>query len=247
MEDQVQNQVIETEQSTELGFWSKFGNIIANPRLAFESLDRRPTWLVPMLILIVLVAITTQIMFPAIMEKQMEMIRSNPDIPAEQLQMIENQLSENMNTQRIFALVGQIIFTPLVFYILLSFIFYFVGCVILGGDATFKKVLAIFSWSTCILIISTFITFPLAYAKGTVDVTLSPALLLSGDSIGTTLHTLLSKFDFFMIWFLAVFAFGFSVIYRFSLAKSYITIGILWGIWIAVSTAFANVFKQFGM
>ncbi len=247
MEDQVQNQVIETEQGPELGFWSKFGNIIANPRIAFESLDKRPTWLMPMVILVAITVATTYYMFPVIIEKQLETFRSNPDISAEQLQLIENQLSENIDTQMYLALAAQIIMTPLVFYILLSFIFYFVGSVILGGDATFKKVLAIFSWSTCILIISTFISFPLAIAKGTIGVSLSPALLLSNELIGTTVHTLLSKFDFFMIWFLAVFAFGFSVIYRFSIAKSYIAIGILWGIWIAISTVFANVFSRFGM
>lgn len=247
MEDQIQEQAEQQEENSELGFWSKFGNIIANPRKTFESLDKRPTWLIPMLILVLIIVITTQIMFPVLIEKQLEMLKDNPNIAAEQLEVIENQMTENMNVQRIITLVSQLIITPLVFYLLLSFIFYFAGSVILGGDATFKKVLAVFSWSTCILIISSFVSFPLGMVKGAMDVSLSPALLLGNEAIGTTIHTLLSKFDFFIIWFLAVFAAGFAVIYRFSMTKAYLTVGLLWGIWIAVSTAFANIFKQFGM
>ena len=247
MEGQIQEQAEQQKEGSELGFWSKFGNIIVNPRKTFESLDKRPTWLMPMLIFVLIVVVTTQIMFPVLIEKQLEMLKDNPNIAAEQMEAIENQLTENMNTQRIITLVSQLLITPLVFYLLLSFIFYFAGSVILGGDAAFKKILAVFSWSTCILIVSSFVTLPLMMAKGTMDVSLSPALLLGNEAIGTTIHTLLSKFDFFIIWFLAVFAAGFAVIYRFSMMKAYVTIGLLWGIWIAVSTAFANIFQRFGM
>lgn len=247
MEDQEKNQVTIEKTSPELGFWGRLMNVFFDPRKTFESLDRRPTWLVPMLILVCISIITTQLMFPIIVEEQLEMIRNNPNIPAERLQLIEQQLTENVNTQRAITLVSQIIFTPLIVYLLLAFIFYFVGSVVLGGDATYKKVLSVYSWSTCILVVAAVIGFPLAMAKGSINISLSPALLLPGDSVGTTIYTLLTKFDIFTIWFLAVFAAGFAIIYRFSLAKAYITVGVLWAIWIAISTAFSGLFSRFGM
>jgi len=247
MDDQIQDQVMTADNSVELGFWGNFTNIFANPRRTFESLDKRPTWLMPMLILILVTVITTQIAFPILMKAQMEMLRNNPNIAPEQLQVIEQHMSEGVATQRIVTVVSQVIGTPLVFYLLLSFIFYFIGSVILGGDATFKKVLSVFSWSSCILILASLVSFPLILIKESMQVSISPALLLSDDSVGTTLHTLLSKFDFFTIWFLAVFASGFAAIYKFSTAKAYITVGVLWGIWITLSTTLADVFSRFGM
>jgi len=246
MTGEVQDKVIAGEAGAELGFWSRFINIFVNPRQTFESLDRRPTWLVPFLIVLLLTIITTQLTFPIIMQSQLEMLRSNPNIPPEQMQIIEQQLAENISTQRLFALIGQVVLFPLIYFILAG-IFYFVGSVILGGDCPYKKVLSVYSWSTCIGLLGVIIMAVLVYAKGSMNVTISPALLLSGDLLDSKIYTLLSQFSFFTIWFLAVFAFGFAIIYRFSVAKAYISVAVLWGIWIAIATIFSDIFKRFGM
>lgn len=238
--------VVANEAAPVLGFWGRLGNIFGNPRKTFEAIDQEPSWIVPLLIIVLLTIFSTQLIFPIIMTTQLENLRSNPNIPPEQLEVIENRFAENVNTQRIFTLVSQIIVTPIIF-LALAGIFYLVGTIVLGGDTSYKKVLSILSWSMCIFILSTIITIPLIIAKGNMNVSLSLALLLSADAIGTKLHTFLSKFDFFTIWFLAVFATGFGIIYRFTTAKAYTAVGILWAIWIALSVALSGVFKQFGM
>ena len=247
MEEQTLKSKDATLQTDEMGFGSRFINIFVNPQKTFESLNRRPTWLVPMILVMLLVAITTQITFPIIMDAQMESLRNNPNISPEQLKVIEQQLADNIGTQRIAMTVAPLIFIPLIFYLLLAGIFYFVGSVILGGDSSFKKVLSVWSWSTCIGIIASIVTVPLIIAKGNLKVTLSPALLLPGDAIDSTLYIILSQLNFFTIWQLAVFAFGFATIYRFSVSKGYIAIGTLWGIWIALATIFASTLKKFGL
>ncbi|RKX20428.1 MAG: hypothetical protein DRP26_01685 [Candidatus Zixiibacteriota bacterium] len=247
MESNDQNQATIETTGLELGFWDRLINIFTNPRKTFESLDRQPSWLVPVIIMVCITILSTQLLFPMLIDKQLEMIRNNPNISTEQLQAIEQQLTENVNTQRVITLISQIIFIPVVFYFLLVFIFYFIGTVILGGDASYKKVLSVFAWSTFILALSVIITFPLAMIKNSMSISLSPALLLPDDSIDTTIYAFLANFNIFTIWFLAVFATGFAVIYRFSLTKAYITIGLLWCIWIAISTAFSGFFSRFGM
>lgn len=246
MSEEITGNVQNPEQSEDLGFWQRLVNVYINPRKTFAAVDFRPTWLTPMILIALIAVVTTQIMFPVIMQNQLEKIREMPNIPAEQLQAIEKQFTENSAQQRIITLVSQVVATPVVFVIIAA-IFYFVGSVLLGGDTSFKKVLSVFCWASCISILGTLVVVPLVMSKGSFNVNISPALLLPADSIGTTLHTLLSKFDFFTIWFLAVFALGFSIIYRFSLAKAYAAVGILWGIWIAISTAFAGLFSRFGM
>ncbi len=229
-----------------LGFWGRLGNVFGNPQKTFEAVEQSPTWVIPLIVITLLTVISTQVTFPIIMKTQLESLRSNPNIPPEQLEVIENRFAENVNTQRIITVVSQAIGTPIIF-LALAGIFYLIGTVILGGDTTYKKVLSVLSWSMCIFMLSTFVTIPLIIAKGSMNVSLSLAILLPADAIGTKLHTFLSKFDFFTIWFLAVFATGFGIIYRFTTAKAYMAVGILWAIWVALNVALSGVFKQFGM
>jgi hypothetical protein len=239
-----ENTPIEIQE--EMSFIQRFGNIFVNPRKAFESIDRKPTWLWPLVIIIILIAATTQIMFPVVMQAQLDKLRSNANIPAEQMQVIEQQFAQGGSTQRIITIVSQVIVMPLI-YLLLAGIFYFIGSVLLGGDATYKKVLSVLAWSGCISIAATIVMMPLIMIKKSLTVSLSLALLLPIDSSETTLYRILSKIDFFTIWYMIVFALGFSIIYKFSRAKAFTAIGVLWAIWIAISVAFAGFFSRFGM
>lgn len=246
MEGEIQVPGAAEETDARLGFGGKLVNIFASPTRTFEELDKRPTWIAPLLILIAVVVISTQITFPIIMNAQLENFRSNPDIPPEQLEAIETQLSENIGTQRMISTGAQIIGTPIVF-LALAGIFYLLGTLIMGGDSTYKKVLSVLSWSSCISIVSAIVSIFLIMAKGNMNVSLSLALLLPADALGTKLYAFLSKFDFFTIWYLSVFAIGFGYIYKFSKAKAFTGVGILWAIWIAVSVALSGVFSRFGM
>lgn len=246
MEQPLSERIEPGETKQTMGFWAKLGNIFASPTKAFEAIDRKPTWILPLGLLIVVSVILTQLAFPIIMNAQLENLRNNPNLTPEQIQLYETQFTENVNTQRIVTVAAQVIGTPIVFLIVAG-IFYFIGNILLGGDATYKKVLAVYCWSACILILSSIVLTPLIIIKESLSVSLSPAMLLSGDALGTKLYTLLSKFDFFTIWFLAVFATGFSLIYKFSKGKAFAAIGVSWGIWIAISVVFSDLFKKFGL
>lgn len=245
MESEIQAPEAREESGHGLGFGGKLINIFTNPTKTFQELDQRPAWIAPVILSILIMAILTQISLPVIMEGQKEKILSNPSFTDEQRAMMEQYFVLNTGT-RIKAAATQIIATPIV-YLIFAGIFYLVGSVFLGGDTNYKKVLSLTSWSWLILTLYAIVTIPIAISKGSMDISLSPALLLSADAIGTKFHTFLSKLDFFTIWFLAVFATGFGYIYKFSTAKAYTAVGVLWAIWIALSVALSGVLKQFGM
>lgn len=245
MESEVQVPGVNDQTAPSLGFGGKLINIFANPRKTIEELNQRPTWLVPLIISILITVAATQIAFPIIMSGQLEALRNNPNIPAEQMAAIESQFAQGAATQRIITVVTQVIGTP-IFFLALAGIFYLMGTVILGGDSSYKRVFSVLVWANLILVISALVNTALIMAKGSTQVSLSLSLLLSSDAIGTKLHTFLSKFDFFVVWFLAVFALGFGYIYKFSTGKAYAAVGVLWAIWIAISVALSGVFKQFG-
>jgi len=244
MESEVQAPGVQLESGPALGFGGKFVNIFASPRKTFESLDRKPSWVAPLLIFLLIAVIFTQISLPIMMEGQKEKILSNPNFTDEQRAAMEQYFVVSTSV-RVRTLITQVIVTPIL-YLILAGIFYLVGSVFLGGDATYKRVLAVVSWSWLIMALATVVTILIAMSKGNVDVSLSLALLLPADAIGTKFHTFLSQFNFFYIWFLAVFAFGFGYIYKFSTAKAYAAVGVLWAIWIALSVALSGVLKQYG-
>ena len=131
---------------------------------------------------------------------------------------------------------GTAFFMVIVWFFLFTAIYYLIGSVFLGGDSSFKKLLSVQAWSSFIIMVSSIIRVPLIRAKDSALVSLSPAMLLPSDLVGSKLFTMLSQIDFFIIWYLIVFGMGFSYIYRFSKVKSYTAIAICWIIWVAAIT-----------
>jgi hypothetical protein len=183
MEEPLSERIETGENEQTMGFWGKLGNIFGSPTKTFEVLEKKPTWILPLGLLIVVSVILTQLAFPIIINAQLEGLRNNPNLTPEQIELYETQFTENVNTQRIITVAAQVIGTPIVFFIVVG-IFYFIGNILLGGDATYKKVLAVFCWSACILVLSSVVMTPLIIVKESMSVSLSPAMLLSGDSIG---------------------------------------------------------------
>ncbi len=234
------------EQPDEPVFLTRLTNIIVSPVKAMESIDRAPTWLWPMILIAAIALITGLIAMPYSNQMAIEMIRNNPNIPPQQAEEIIQGMSQT-GPAAYAKTIGGIIFGIPLMFIFFSAIFYFVGSVILGGDSTFKKVFSIWTWTSVVSSLGALVKLPLIIVKKSPMVTLSPALFLKGEQIGTPLFAVLSGFDFFSVWSIVIFAIGFSIIYKFSRAKAFTTVGILWIIWIAIMAAFAGLMKSFGM
>ena len=151
---------------------------------------------------------------------------------------------EAWGINRIIAVVG----TPvgiLIAFAVVAAVFYFAGSVIGGGNATFKQNLAVYSHASLIGVPASAIGSVLVQIKESVDISLSPALFLSADLSDTFFYDLISHFDFFTVWTFILASIGYSVIYKFSTVKSYLSVGILWLIWIAISESAKSVFGGF--
>lgn len=246
MEDGVVSQVQPGQIDKGMGFGEKFINIFLNPHKTIMALDNKPTWLVPLLLIILAGLIASQVTLPIESQMALKMIRNMPNISADQMKVIEEQLSGNLTLARIRGLVTSIIGIPLVFLIISGIVF-FVGSIVLGGSTSFKKVFSVFTWSGLIYMLSLIVVTPLILYKQSLFVSISPALLLPGDAVGSTLFIFLSQLSFFIIWQVVVFAYGFACIYKFSLTKAFISIGVLWAIWVVIITIFASTFSKFMM
>jgi len=122
-------------------------------------------------------------------------------------------------------------------------VLYFVFSILLGGNSSFKRVLGVYSYSSLIAIPSAIVTVPLAFAKETSKISLSPALLLSAEKAETFLGSFLSQFGFFALWQYILVSVGLSLVYKFSKGRSFVTLGILWLVASVLIALFSNIFK----
>lgn len=220
--------------------FSKVINTYFEPRKVFESLKIKPTWLVPFIIVALLGMASFWFTFPLIMKDVVTNIQENERFTEEQKEMIIERIGSAEHPP-----VYQLAFAPagvIVIFFLISGVLFFVFNVLLGGGSSFKRVLAVFSYSSLIAIPKAIIHLPLAFAKQTADIQTSLAIFLSPEAKGSFLHSVLKGFDIFTLWQVILVSLGLAVMYNFTTKKSFTTVLILWVLLIVVGSALSSLF-----
>ncbi|HEX9934061.1 MAG TPA: Yip1 family protein [bacterium] len=226
---------------------SRIVGVFASPKETFTDLDRRPTWLLPFIILVVAVIAMQLLIHDISIQDNLARIEASGRLTQEQLDARQAQLSGPASY------IG-LVFSPigiLFVWCVMAGLLLFGGNTILGGSSTFKKMLALVSWSSLIGIISMVINIILILSEGTSQgVTISPAYFLPAAPLGEAppvLYRFLSKFDPFTIWQMVLWTIGVSVMYKFTVKKSALFVGTLWVLWILLSVALGGLFYKIGM
>jgi hypothetical protein len=227
------------QEEKTMGGASKVLNTFFEPRRVFESLKIKPTWLVPFLIVIVLAIGSFYYTFPFIMDQQVQKIQENERIPEEQKQVIIERMKEQDHPP-LWQLAMPPVFGLIVLAVVAGILF-FVFNVLLGGDSSYRSVLSVYSYSGLVQVASMIVKFPLIMIKGNVNVQTSLALLLSVEAKDTFLYSVLSSFDVFNFWQVILVSMGMGVMYKYGTKKAFITVVILWIIWIFGKAGFTSL------
>ena len=235
MDDQTTTSAAETEK----GFIQRWIDIYFSPQAAYESIDRKPDWIVPLLVVAIIAAIAAFVLFPVIVQTQIDQLVDKQGMSYEDAQQ---QVQQTEVFIKYLGPIGAIISTFVMAFIVAG-IFFLVNNHLLGGDSTYKKVLAVYSYTTLgIQTVGTIIAVPVMLAKNSFDVPFSPAAFLSSDMKEDFIYKFLAKFDLFTIWMVVLLIIGFGVIYKFTQGKAATAVVGLWVIWIFVSIALSSVF-----
>lgn len=230
---------IQPEEQT-MGGASKVLNIFFEPKRVFESLKIKPTWLVPFIIVALLGMGFFYFTFPFLMNQQVERIMENERIPEQQKESIVEQIKEKVHPP-----LWQMAIAPagtLVALVVVTAVLFLLFNVLLGGDSTFRRVFSVYCYSNLIAIPAMIVKFPLIMTKRTLDIQTSLAVLLSPDSKGTFVHSVLSSFDIFTIWQVILVSLGLGVMYKYSTQKVLTAVVILWIIWIFAKSGLSSIF-----
>ncbi len=217
--------------------------VFSAPRRTFEDVAARPTWLVPLLFVVVAAALVTQLALPAILSDVEQQINGM----VEEGKLSEDQAEQAVSTALKWtgstAAAGAAVYTALS-AVIVAAVLLFVGNVVLGGKAKFVQIFSTYAWSGLVGVVGYLVRLPLELQQGTMKVFLSPAAFLPEGTDETAVFRLLAALDIFVLWRAALVAVAFAAIYRLTTGKSLAAVGALYALLVIVSVTFAGAFGR---
>ena len=223
-----------------LGPVERFFGALFSPGETFEDVNRKPTWLVPFLILLLgTLAFSAFVewrvkpdwdqIFNRMVEKRMG--KPLKDLPPDQQAQIASQLEWSKRIARtdLASPVGLAISVAkiaifCVIYFIIPAAIYALGMMFMQAQTTFKKIVSVVFWSGAATAIVSYIVYAASIMirdpesfRGTEApqpaglVPTNLGVLVPSDA-SPALHSLAASFDIFAIWFLILVAIGFSYI-----------------------------------
>lgn len=243
-----------------MNWLSRWFGVLISPGETYADINRKPTIIVPMIILVLLTATATFVfnskmepympeLLPPQIRKNMERFGQTPT--EEQIkQQVDQQIMISKFTPAIVA-----VFMP-VFYLILAGIFA-LGMLLIQAKATFKKILSVIVWtfagvstiSTIVFIASIMVkdeeglrSMNLQDPTSTIPTNVGVFL---GPETSPMVKSLAGSFDIFSFWIIALLAIGFAVIANsksIKTSKTATMILVLWGIYVLGKMGIASFF-----
>lgn len=253
-----------------LGPLARLTGTLFSPGETFVDVNRKPTWLSPLLIMILILLASTLFFewrvkpdwdrfFRSQITKSIEksgraMTKEDIDnAVAMQIKFSKTDLTSPMSL--VFTAVRLVLIT--VFVCVLPAGIFALGLMLIQAQTTFKKILSIVSWSSAATGLVGFLVFAgalmiqdqerLKDVNPTEVATLVPTNLgvILPQGISPFVSSLISSIDIFSIWFLILLIIGFVAISgakRITQGKVAFLVLSLWFIWILIKAGFAAVF-----
>lgn len=205
--------------------------VLFSPDATFASIARKPDWVVPLVLLLIVSLAAGVIMAPRIDfgSATREAMEQNKNMKQEQIDRAVKMTSSIAKVMTylspVLSLIGLLIISGV---LLLAFRLF-------GGEGDFKQAFSVVCYSSIPTIIKSVVTLIIIVVKGgIIPATMLATLVRSNLGFLVDMKTnpmafaLLSSIDIFSIWFLALLIIGFAYVSRLSKAKSAVIVISLW-------------------
>jgi hypothetical protein len=229
---------------TDSGAGRLLGALVA-PAETFEAIAARPTWVAPLVLLIVLATLTGYLVsgrvdYERMMRQQND--RSGGQMTAEQ---VENAAQRAKTVAPIAGLAGGLVVTPAVYLIVA--LLYWVGFKLLGSDLSYKSSLATALHSMLPSAVSALLAIPVIWRHGTLtsEEARSGSFLASNlgflapADAGPAVRSLLTSIDLFSLWTVALAIVGYRIVARVSRGAAIGVVLTLWLLFVVGKVALA--------
>ncbi|MFH1861903.1 MAG: YIP1 family protein [bacterium] len=231
-EDNLMTEEQPTEKSGPAQWLQHVIGVFAAPLKTFEAIAAQPVWVFPLAIILIVIAITTYFSIPAIQADSagaLEEYLLKQDLTSEQAQSIRD--GSKTQIERFSAPMAVV--TTLLISLIASAVLFFVGNILLGGNAKYKQMFSLYCWSGLIGVLREILRLPISLQKVSMKVYFGPALLFPPEAEQTALYKAAAALDVFTVWRVLLLAVAFMVLYRFSFAKSAVTLFIVYTLVVA--------------
>jgi hypothetical protein len=200
--------------------------VLFSPDETFASIARKPDWVVPLIVLMVISLVSGLILSPRVdwAAPAREAMEQNPNASPEQVEQAE-RIATGMGKVLAFA-------APALYIIMLLIVagICLLAFRLMGGEGTFKQAWAASIYSQMPNVIKSIVTVIILLARGGDAGQLSPLQLptllrsnlafLFDPKTNPVAFALAANFDIFSIWVLVLLIFGFAHLARVSKTKS---------------------------
>ena len=239
----------------DIGHSDKIVGLFTEPGKTFSKMSNFPPktidWIIPILIVII-VSILSQIVLMnnpvikhEIMEKNIAKIEKQFKEMVEKGQISQSQANEQLDTMRdrmqqggALQLIGIIVGIPIftfIFFFIVSGVLLIIAKYILGGEGTFKSVMAAYGLPYYVIALQVIIMVIAALVMNKFLTGISAADLMSTDK-STFIGFVLGKLDIFSIWFYILVGIGLAKMFKSDNSSKYIVSTL--GMWIGFSLLF---------
>lgn len=195
--------------------------VFTSPARLFDALRGTPRVLGALLVVIGL-GLVVQALIPAELIREAALSQLPADAPPEQVAAVERF----MGVGNVVRWIGTVVFAPLMILFVAGFIL-LVWNVMMGGEATFRSVLACTAHSYIVLAAGGLVTLPLMLAREDLRMTFSLHLLAPGLDPGSYAFRFLQGMNLFGLWTMVVLGIAVSRLYPKVRAGSAITVMVI--------------------
>lgn len=231
---------------------SSFGRLISvlvSPAKTFASIAERPTWLLGVVVITVLGAVSSVLAFGKIDwgEVARTQLEQSGRLSAEQ---IEQQVATVSSVSKVFAYVSVVV-GPLIAYLVIAAVFFLV-LKIVGGGHSFKGTMSTVVHSAMPWALAALLTVPVVLGQESITIEqlqggmlLSHLGFLAGEDGHPGLRAALSSIDLFSIWNAVLLTIGFAAVARIKRASSAVCVLVMWALYVAGKVGFTMVGQLF--
>ena len=226
---------------------ARLAGVIFSPRATFAKLIPKAPWLGALAVVTLLTAggqyafLSTEVGQTAMVDQQIHQaeLRSGGNITQQQIDLFESLKTKN----RYIVAISILIVGPIMTFVFAG-IYFGVFNALLGGDASFKQVLAIVTHSGAVNIVQTLFVLPLNYVRESASsATTLGVFVQSFLDESNFVARVLGMIDLFIVWILVVTAIGLGVLYR---RKTGPIFWSLMGVYVVIVLVIAGVMRAFG-
>ncbi len=221
--------------------WAIIGDIFFAPVKALDDFKQKPTWVVPLILCMILMAVAGGLPYKQNAQAQAELLSTSTLPPA----IMEQMRASAQNPSP----VGALIAGPIVYVIisligaLLAWMF---GSFLFGKKALYSHVWAVGLLTGLIPMIGGVIRSVLIVAKDSIYVSVGLAALMPGKDFTSFMYSLLYYADLFAIWGVIVGGLGYAAIFGLSRGKGITISLVIWLLAMLVMIGFQQIRASHG-